>query len=240
MDISLVVGGTKGIGLVIADNLRERGDKVYTISRSRFNEKKHFSIDLSKVDELEAKLDSYVADVNGVQNLVFSQRYRGIDDFNSECNVMLSSTKKIIETLTPHFSDSASIVIIGSPLGKFIAAVQSQFGMSYHITRAALEQLVKYCAVNLGPKGVRVNCIMPGNVLKPENQDFFRKNVEKRKQIESIIPLRRMGASENVADLVRFLCSDQASFITGQSIHVDGGVTLLFPESLFQKKGVEA
>ena len=107
--VSLIVGGTKGIGLVVADNLRARGDKVYTISRSRFDEKDHFSIDLSKVDELDAKLDSYIADINGVQNLVFSQRYRGIDDFHSECNVMLSSTQKIIETLIPHFSDSASI-----------------------------------------------------------------------------------------------------------------------------------
>ena len=145
---------------------------------------------------------------------------------------MLSSTGKIIDTLVPYFSDSASVVIIGSPIGKFVAAGQSQ---AYHITRAALEQLVKYYAVNLGPKGIRFNCIIPGTVLKPENREYFHKNNRRRKQIESITPLRRMGSSEDVADLVGFLCSDQSSFITGQCIYVDGGVTLLLQESLLQE-----
>jgi NAD(P)-dependent dehydrogenase (short-subunit alcohol dehydrogenase family) len=101
-------------------------------------------------------------------------------------------------------------------------------GMSigYHACKAALDQMIRYWAVTLGPLGIRVNGVSPGTVQKgpePFPDAAFH---------ESITPLRRMGTAVEVADVVVFLCSAAASFVTGQNIVVDGGVSLQWQETL--------
>ena len=104
----------------------------------------------------------------------------------------------------------------------------------YHYTRGALEGLVKYYACSLGKKGVRINCIQPSKLLKPENKNFFlKKNNKDRKILEKITPLGRMGTSEDIANLTSFLTSDYSTFITGVIIPVDGGLRLLSQESIY-------
>ena len=105
----------------------------------------------------------------------------------------------------------------------------------YHYTRSALEGLVKYYACTLGKMGVRVNCIQPSKLIKPENKKYFlkKKNTD-RKILEKITPLKRMGKSEDIANLTLFLTSDASSFITGTIIPVDGGLRLLSQESIYR------
>ena len=229
MSISIVVGGTRGIGIAITDKLRARGDTVYTVSRSSAGNGCHISVDLLDIKKVELEFSRFKG-LNTVRNLIFSQRRRPSDDLDSEVSVMLKSTKVVIESLIPCFAESASIVVLGSALGKFIGEEQS---LSYHISRAALEQLVRYYAVSLGAKGIRVNCIVPGTVLKPEHSTFDKNRIEAN--LEFTVPLKRVGTAEDVADTVAFFCSDRSSFITGQSIFVDGGVSLLSQESLSKK-----
>ena len=225
----MVVGGTRGIGMVITDKLKAIGDTVYTVSRSSAGDGRHISVDLLDIKRVELAFSS-LGEIDTVRNLVFSQRYRGNDDFDSESTVMLKSTQVIIESLIPFFDESASVVILGSIAGRFVSEEQP---LSYHISRAALGQLVRYYAVGLGAKGVRVNCVVPGTVLKPEHSAFDKSRIEAN--LEFTVPLKRVGIAEDVADAVAFFCSDRSSFITGQSVFVDGGVSLLSQESLSRK-----
>ena len=229
MSVSVVVGGTRGIGLAITEKLRERGDIVYTASRSHMDSDRHISIDLLDIKRVKLEFSRFV-EINTVRNLVFSQRYRGHVDFDSESTIMLKSTKVIIESLIPVFEKPASIVVLGSTLEKFVGEEQP---LLYHISRAALGQLVRYYAVSLGSKGIRVNCVVPGTVLKPEHSAFDKSRIVA--DLEETIPLKRVGTAEDVARVVAFFCSHKSSFITGQSIFVDGGVSLLSQESLSKK-----
>jgi len=94
---------------------------------------------------------------------------------------------------------------------------------------------MRYLAVHLGSRGIRVNCISPGTLLKEENLTFFAKDSEKRALCEKASPLRRMGHAMEVASAAEFLCSSNASWITGQNLVCDGGASLVWPESESRK-----
>ena len=91
---------------------------------------------------------------------------------------------------------------------------------------------MRYYAVRYGPKNIRCNCILPSTVVKPENKDFFSRNNKIRKMIEKITPLGRMGSSQDIANLIEFLCSDKSSYITGNLFYIDGGLSLVGQESI--------
>ena len=228
--ISLVTGGTRGVGSVIADVLRNRGDRVITVSRRTLNDENHISADLSskkQISRISKRIDS-----KRINNLIFCHRYRG-DNWGDEFQVSLEGVYLVIENVKKKLASVSSIVIVGSNAGRYVFEEQSA---AYHATRAALENIARYYAVQLGPQGTRCNCILPGGTLvKPENIEFFSEDNPVRKLIEEIRPLRKMGDAKDVAYLVEFLCSDKASFITGQSIFVDGGLSVVSQESLARR-----
>jgi NAD(P)-dependent dehydrogenase (short-subunit alcohol dehydrogenase family) len=227
---SLVTGGTRGIGSEIADVLRNRGDEVITVSRGKLDDKNHISTDLSskkQINEMSKRIKTKYID-----NMIFCHRYRG-NKWRKEFQISLDAVHYIIENLRKNLTSNTSIVIIGSNASRFIANEQS---LAYHTTRAALESLTQYYAVHLGDQGARCNCVLVGGTLiKPENAEFFTKKNLVKELIEDIRPLKKMGDAKDVAYLVEFLCSDKASFITGQSIFVDGGLSVVSQESLARK-----
>jgi 3-oxoacyl-[acyl-carrier protein] reductase len=165
-----------------------------------------------------------------IDNLIFCQKSRtGVDDYSYEFDLNVHAVKNMINAFQDHFSENASIVAIGSPAGQTVVSEQA---LAYHASKAALEHLVRYYAVKIGPIGVRVNCLLPGTLLKKENKEFFENEKELQDLFKKMIPLSRQGTSEDLANAVDFLCSEQASFITGQFIYVDGGISLHGQESL--------
>ena len=104
MFVSIVVGGTRGMGAAIAEKLKERGDVVYTVPRSRVDSDKHISVDLLDIKKVELEFSRFKG-INTVRNLIFSQRRRPSDDLDSEVSVMLKSTKVVIESLIPCFAE---------------------------------------------------------------------------------------------------------------------------------------
>ena len=229
--ISLVVGGTKGIGKVIVNKLKKRGDKIYTLSRSKEKKNNHFSLDLlgdlSELNKIKKKFHK-----KKIDNLIFSQRYRG-DLEQMDYGIMLKSTDKIINTLKNNISKKGSIPVLSSIATTTVVDDQNA---EYHYTRGAVESLVRYYAVKLGSKGIRVNCIQATVIFKPENKKFFsKKNNLTRRIIEHITPLNRMGTAEDMANLANYLSSDDASYITGCIIPVDGGARLTSQEHIIKK-----
>lgn len=225
---SILVGGTKGIGSVIAKKLLDRGDKLFVISRTKKNKSNYIQCDISSSIEL-LKLKKKIK-IQKIDNLIFSQRYRGLDD-KKDFEVQLEATNDFIKTFKSNLKKNSSIVILSSIATSTVLDDQNDV---YHYTRGALEGLVKYYACSLGKKGVRINCIQPSKLLKPENKNFFlKKNNKDRKILEKITPLGRMGTSEDIANLTSFLTSDYSTFITGVIIPVDGGLRLLSQESIY-------
>ena len=104
--------------------------------------------------------------------------------------------------------------------------------LGYHVAKAGLNQMMRYYAVNLGRKGIRVNAVTPFTFLKEESRDFYMKNQALHDLYRKITPLGRMATAEDSARVIAFLCSPGAGFVNGQNIYVDGGLSLVWPETL--------
>jgi glucose 1-dehydrogenase len=97
--------------------------------------------------------------------------------------------------------------------------------LSYSISKGGMQNLTRTLALEYAGRGIRVNGIGPGATVTPINRAWID-DAEKRAMVESHIPMGRAGTSEEIAAVTAFLCSDEAAYITGQTLFVDGGLTL--------------
>ncbi|MEI6363805.1 MAG: SDR family oxidoreductase [Actinomycetes bacterium] len=100
-----------------------------------------------------------------------------------------------------------------------------QFQASYHASKAAVSMLAKAVAVEWAPHGIRVNAVEPGYMLSDMTRQFMDANPDLAEQWKGMIPLGRMGEPADLVGLVRFLCSPDSGYITGQGMVIDGGYT---------------
>lgn len=238
----LIIGGTRGLGREIARTLADEGHLISVISRrpptepgSKLAEVDYFQSDVADTVHLSRTLKKILKRNGKLNNLIFCQRFRGEgDDWQGEYTVSLTATKNIIEFLQDKFDPSPdkSIVIISSLIGRFIGLEQP---LSYHVVKAGLNQLVRYFAVVLGPKGIRVNSVSPGTFIKEESAEFYLKNKKLQNLYKKITPLGRMNTSQDIAHAVSFLAGQKSAFITGTNLIVDGGISLQSHETLARK-----
>jgi NAD(P)-dependent dehydrogenase (short-subunit alcohol dehydrogenase family) len=234
----LVVGGTKGIGRAVVRRLAADDQIVSVIGRSqpaRDSDQriKSWAADVSDLAQLQATLGEIVRMRGPLSGAVLLQRYRGGgDDWAGEIGTSLTATRELIEWAGEHFQDlgrGKAIVVVSSIASRYVASEQP---VSYHMAKAALSQMVRYYAVSLGRKGIRINAICPGTTVKEESKAFYASHPEIEALFRDIVPLGRMGTSEDVAELAAFLISGRAAFLTGQDIVLDGGVSLQSHESM--------
>jgi len=223
--VSVIVGGTRGIGKQIYKTLEKRGDNIVLISRRRRN---NISADITFDGDLKIIQKKIKKKIN---NLIFCQRLRELNPNKfQDYNLMISSSYELIKILEKKFSKNSSVVFLSSI--STTTAVHDQ-NYNYHAVRGAIEALVKFLAVNLGKNKIRVNCIQTTKIIKFENKKFFESLGKKEKKlIEKITPLRRMGTAKDVANLVDFLTSSKSEFLTGCIIPVDGGLRLVSQETI--------
>jgi NAD(P)-dependent dehydrogenase (short-subunit alcohol dehydrogenase family) len=241
---TLIIGGTRGLGRVLVRLFAEEGHTVSAIARKvavnpdlPSGRVKYWEVDVSNASQVLTILEDIVRTNGKLRNLVFVQRYRGGGDaWEGELSVSLTATARVIEALTDGFDDEPGkgIVAVSSLASRLVADSE---GLSYHVAKAGLSQLVRYYAVRLGSKGIRVNAVSPSTMLKEESKGRFAERTVDCRVYKQLIPLGRMGTAQEVAEVIAFLCSARASFITGQDIVVDGGMSLMLQESVGRRFG---
>jgi NAD(P)-dependent dehydrogenase (short-subunit alcohol dehydrogenase family) len=235
---AVVVGGSKGLGLLVTDSFLARGMDVTVLSRTPANQHvgnpriSHVYVDLAETTSIQMALDVLRATLTaGALNyLVLCQRYRGDDDpWTGEIQVGLTASRQLIEGLTDAFSDAGdrAIGIVSSVYARFVGSSQP---VGYHVVKAGLNAMVRYYAFSLGSRGVRVNAVMPLTYMKDTSRAYYQSQAQLMDLYDRLVPLRRMGEAGDSANALDFLCSEKASFISGQCLYVDGGVSAVWPE----------
>lgn len=231
----IVVGGSKGLGREIAERFFGRGYAVTVISRNRppgETRMAHVAADLETMRTSDAVVDEVIKAGGKPRYLIFCQRYRGSGDpWQGEIQVTLTATRLLINGFADRFCDDGdrAIGVVSSVYAEFVGGSQPE---SYHVAKAGLNQLVKYNAWVMGRKGIRINAIMPLTYLKAESRDHYLGNEPLMTLYRNFVPMGTIGRAEDSANLLEFLCSEKASFINGQAIFVDGGVSVIWPEEL--------
>lgn len=237
---SVIIGGTRGIGREVVDQFVRQGHKVSVIARqlpvqktNRPARAEYWAADICDKTGLSTTLPRIVSKAGKINYLVFLQRYRGADSWDGEIETSLTGTKNVVELTQDYFAAGDKAIVVVSSINAILIA--NYLPPGYHVAKAALCQIVRYWAVTLGPRGIRVNSVSPGTVLKEESKKFFLKNAPLRDLYRRITPLGRFGHAREVAQVIALLCSEQTSFVTGQDIVVDGGVSLQWQESLVRE-----
>lgn len=214
--VVVVTGGAKGIGKTIADEFRKAGAHVCVIDLLKND---YFVGDLAEQTVLDAFADKVIADYGRVDVLVNNALplMKGIDEctyeqFNYALRVGVTAPFYLTKRFAPYFAPGASVINISSSRDR-MSQPQTE---SYTAAKGGISALTHALAVSLAGK-VRVNSISPGWI----DTDFTVYDGADATQH----PAGRVGNPLDIANMVLFLCSDKAGFITGENICIDGGMT---------------
>ncbi len=237
--VAVVTGGNSGIGLATAKRLQEEGARVAIAGRSKKtldeavktigNGVLAVQADVAKLADVD-KLYAEVSQKLGKIDVLFVNA--GVAKFaadtpeslyDEQFDINIKGAYFTIQKALPLLNDGASIILNTS-----VADRKGTAGTSvYSATKAALRSLARTAAAELAGRGIRVNTVAPGPIVTPI---FGRTGLPKEavdefvKEVVAKVPMKRFGQPEEVAGAVAFLASQDASYITGVEINVDGGM----------------
>ena len=226
----LIIGGSSGIGQELAIQLFQSGNQVFATFNKNEPRLENTDIHFHHLNVLEdtLHLDFLPDELAGLVYCPGSINLRPFDrikpaDFETDYKLQVIGAIKLIQLVLPRLkkSEIASIVLFST--------VAVQTGLPFHTqvsaSKGALEGLTKALAAEFAPT-IRVNCIAPSLTNTPLAASLL--NSEQKKETNALRhPLKRIGTAEDIANMASFLLSSKASWITGQILHVDGGMSTL-------------
>jgi len=243
--LAIVTGGGSGIGLAITEKFVQTGIRTIIIGR-----------DKKKLDETKVRLGALCEPVcfdltclSGIPRLVqdLHKRFGLIDILVNNAGINLKKDftevtdeefqKILLTNVSSIFALSREIVktmLDGSNGGAVIniSSMASQYGIpkviAYSASKAAIEGMTRAMAVELSPKGIRVNCIAPGFIATEMSATALNNDPERKQKVMSRTPMGHLGTPANIGDAALFLASDAAKYITGIVLPVDGGNSIGF------------
>ena len=236
--ICVVTGGSSGIGLSIVKLFEQHNYRVFNLdlSPSSFGEFCH--CDITNVSQVTDIINN-IANQQSIDVLVsnagihFSANIENTseDEFDKVFNINVKGAYAAIKAVLPNMkaNNNGAIIIMSSDQ----ALVAKQNSFAYNLSKAALASMAKTTALDYAAFNIRANAVCPGTIETPlyhhAIDNYCQKSgadkTEIHREEESLQPLNRLGQPEEVAELVLFLASDKAKFITGSLQVIDGGYT---------------
>jgi glucose 1-dehydrogenase len=244
----LVTGGSSGIGQAIAVRFGQEGSNVAINYRKGLEEARQTETMIVGANAggrtvlVQADVSKEEDVLNMVQTTI--DQFGGLDILINNAGFQISGSSHELST------DSFDRVLATNIRGAYLAAreaikhflAQNKPGViinissvhqiipkpkyiSYSISKGGMQNLTRTLALEYAGNNIRVNAIGPGATVTPINRAWVD-DPEKRAQVESHIPMGRAGTADEIAAAAAFLCSDEAAYITGQTLYVDGGLTL--------------
>ena len=232
---AIVTGGSSGIGKAIAETLNSQGADVYVLdlNESKSNTLKGISTiktDITNSNKLKEVFNKLPDKINILINnagvgLVGNIEQTNEKDFDNLYNVNIKGVYNCVKTFLPKMKSNGGAIINMASIVSHVA-VNNRF--AYTMTKGAVHAMTYAIAKDYIQYGIRCNSVSPARVHTPLVDEYLGKNYpgkedEMFKNLSKTQPIGRMGKPEEVANLVLYLCSDEASFITGSDFPIDGG-----------------
>lgn len=241
---AIVTGGASGIGFAIAKKFTENNIKTIIIGRDE--QKLHtaanelgnlcipITFNLNNIEAIDYKVHEILQEYGNVDILVNNAGINLKKDFTE---VSITEFQSILNTnVTAVFAISQAVVKNMIPQKKgviiHISSMASRYGLpkviAYTASKSAIEGMTRAMAVELSPMGIRINCIAPGFIATEMSAKALNNDAERMNKVIARTPMGKLGMPEDVADAAFFLASDEAKFITGTILTVDGGNAIGF------------
>ncbi|NHF74452.1 SDR family NAD(P)-dependent oxidoreductase [Paracoccus xiamenensis] len=233
---AVVTGAAQGIGLAITDALRDAGAKVVavdmqaeglaqlTATRPDVVAVTGDVTDPGLTDMLDAALDGGHPDIL-INNAGVARGAHALEtsdeDLQRYFDINVLSVFRLSRWAAGLMAKAGGGAIVNT--ASIFGQIGAQNSAGYSTSKAAVIGMTRQMANDFGPSGIRINAVAPGLIETPLTAERIRTEVWRRQVMIEQAPLRRPGTAEDVAKVVRFLASDEASFITGQILAVDGG-----------------
>lgn len=239
--LAIVFGGGRDIGGAVAIELARRGAQVALTYHASNPEATLATIEETGQKAIAAKIDALdtaavrgfvqtAADragkpvkmlINVVGGLVARKRMEEMDDefWDHVFQLNVRSVFAMTQATLPLMADGGAIVNVSSQAGRDGGGGGS---IAYGASKGALMTMTRGLAKELGPRRIRVNAVCPGMIATKFHDDFTTQEV--RKRVAGMTPLGREGRAEEVAQLVAYLASDEASYVNGANVDINGGI----------------
>ena len=227
---AVVTGAGRGIGRAVAEMLEEQQYEVFRLDREA-------GPGITVCDVADAEAVRLAAQSLGPIDVLVNNagmwRFAPLEavdpaEFASVLDVNLRGTFHVTRYFGPSMLDRGGAIVNVASIAA--TAVGSGSG-AYSASKAGVVALTKQTAISWGPRGVRCNAVAPGFIATPGTEDIYGDPARNAARA-SAVPSRRIGTAVDVANVVAFLVSDMASYVNGQTIYVDGGLTAALLELL--------
>jgi len=232
---AVVTGGSSGIGKAITETLKEQGAEVFVIDLNENPSHKKEGIhtitaDITQWNELSTSLGSLPQTIDILVNnagigFVGNIEQTEEEDFDRLYQVNVKGVFNCVKTILPRMKQQGGVII---NMASIVSHIAVKDRLAYTTTKGAVWAMTNSIAKDYLEDGIRCNSVSPARVHTPFVDDYLKKNYPGRekemyKKLSQTQPIGRMANPQEVADLVLYLCSNEASFITGTDFPIDGG-----------------